>query len=123
MYDVWHDRALFHFLIEPQQRQQYVEAVTRTGAPQGTVIIATIAPDGPPSAVVWRSVVTTSGAWQPSSQSRSPSSRQCVRRALSRGVNHPGSDGGTSTVRWPPSNATVTAFPPSATPHRPSLSR
>ena len=48
MYDVWHDRALFHFLIEPQQRQQYVEAVTRTVVPQGTVIIATFAPDGPP---------------------------------------------------------------------------
>jgi hypothetical protein len=37
MYDVWHDRALFHFLIEPQQRQQYVEAVTRTVAPRQCV--------------------------------------------------------------------------------------
>ena len=102
MYDVWHDRALFHFLIEPQQRQQYVEAVTRTGAPQGTVIIATIAPDGPPGAVVWRSVVTTSGAGQLSSESRSPSSRQCVRRALPRGVRSSGSPTPLSGSSRPP---------------------
>ena len=46
-YDVWHDRALFHFLVAPQQRQQYVAAVTRTVVPHGSVIIATFAPDGP----------------------------------------------------------------------------
>lgn len=46
-FDVWHDRALFHFLIDPNQRQQYVAAATNTIVPQGAVIIATFAPDGP----------------------------------------------------------------------------
>ena len=86
MYDVWHDRALFHFLIEPQQRQQYVEAVTRTVVPQGPSSSPPLPPTGHRGAVVWGSVVTTSGAWQPSSESRSLSSRQCVRRTLPRGM-------------------------------------
>jgi 2-polyprenyl-3-methyl-5-hydroxy-6-metoxy-1,4-benzoquinol methylase len=46
-FDVWHDRALFHFLIDRNQRQQYVAAATNTIVPQGAVIIATFAPDGP----------------------------------------------------------------------------
>ena len=46
-YDVWHDRALFHFLLEPLQRQQYVAALSRALAPSGAVVIATFAPDGP----------------------------------------------------------------------------
>ncbi len=46
-YDLWHDRALFHFLVEQDQRQRYVDAVMRTISAQGTVIIATFAPDGP----------------------------------------------------------------------------
>jgi 2-polyprenyl-3-methyl-5-hydroxy-6-metoxy-1,4-benzoquinol methylase len=49
MYDVWHDRALFHFFTAQRQRQQYLEAVTNTVVPQGAVIIATFAPDGPTS--------------------------------------------------------------------------
>lgn len=46
-YDVWHDRALFHFLVESRQRQQYVGAVMSAVVPGGAVIIATFAPDGP----------------------------------------------------------------------------
>lgn len=46
-FDVWHDRALFHFLVDPNQRRQYVAAATNTIVPQGAVIIATFAPDGP----------------------------------------------------------------------------
>lgn len=46
-YDVWHDRAVFHFLTEPQQRQAYVETVFRAVKPGGHVIVATFAEDGP----------------------------------------------------------------------------
>lgn len=38
-FDVWHDRALFHFLIDRNQRRQYVAAATNTVVPQGAVII------------------------------------------------------------------------------------
>jgi ubiquinone/menaquinone biosynthesis C-methylase UbiE len=47
VYDVWHDRALFHFLLEPAHRQQYVAAVRRTVVAEGAVLVATFAPDGP----------------------------------------------------------------------------
>ena len=46
-YDVWHDRAVFHFLTDPDQRQAYVEAVLRSVKPGGHVIVATFADDGP----------------------------------------------------------------------------
>lgn len=46
-YDVWHDRAVFHFLTEPEQRQQYVQQVLHAVKPGGHVIIATFAEDGP----------------------------------------------------------------------------
>jgi SAM-dependent methyltransferase len=46
-YDVWHDRAVFHFLTEPADRQRYVAQVLRAVRPGGHVIIATFAPDGP----------------------------------------------------------------------------
>lgn len=46
-YDVWHDRAVFHFLTEPQQRQAYVKTVFRSVKPGGHVIVATFADDGP----------------------------------------------------------------------------
>jgi hypothetical protein len=46
-YDVWHDRALFHFLTSPQDRRAYVEAVLRAVKPRGHVIVATFAEDGP----------------------------------------------------------------------------
>lgn len=47
-YDVWHDRALFHFLVEPADRERYVEVATRTVRPEGVLIIGTFAEDGPP---------------------------------------------------------------------------
>jgi 2-polyprenyl-3-methyl-5-hydroxy-6-metoxy-1,4-benzoquinol methylase len=46
-YDVWHDRAVFHFLTEPQDRQRYVNAVREALKPGGHVIVATFARDGP----------------------------------------------------------------------------
>ena len=46
-FDVWHDRAVFHFLVNPQERQAYVRAVLRAVKPGGHVIVATFAEDGP----------------------------------------------------------------------------
>jgi len=46
-YDVWHDRAVFHFLTTREEREAYVNAVLRTVKPGGHVIVATFAEDGP----------------------------------------------------------------------------
>lgn len=46
-YDVWHDRALFHFLTEPDQRQMYVRNVMTAVKPGGHVIVGTFGPEGP----------------------------------------------------------------------------
>ena len=46
-YDIWHDRAVFHFLTDPAERKAYVEQVMRAVRPNGHVIIATFAEDGP----------------------------------------------------------------------------
>lgn len=46
-YDIWHDRAVFHFLTTPEQREAYVQTVFRAVKPGGHVIVATFAEDGP----------------------------------------------------------------------------
>ena len=46
-YAVWHDRAAFHFLTEPDDRTAYVERLSRAVPPGGHVIIGTFGPDGP----------------------------------------------------------------------------
>jgi len=46
-YDLWHDRAAFHFLTEPADRARYVERLTAGLKPGGHAIIATFALDGP----------------------------------------------------------------------------
>lgn len=46
-YAVWHDRAVFHFLIEPEQRAAYVREVLRSLAANGHLVMATFGPDGP----------------------------------------------------------------------------
>jgi SAM-dependent methyltransferase len=45
--DFWHDRAVFHFLVEERDRAHYVEHLRRVLAPGGHAIFATFAPDGP----------------------------------------------------------------------------
>lgn len=45
-YDLWHDRAVFHFLL-PHEIKVYQDLVRRSVAPGGSVIMATFAPDGP----------------------------------------------------------------------------
>ncbi len=46
-YDIWHDRAVFHFLTREEDRKRYVEQVWRTLRPGGFVIVATFGPNGP----------------------------------------------------------------------------
>jgi 2-polyprenyl-3-methyl-5-hydroxy-6-metoxy-1,4-benzoquinol methylase len=46
-YDVWHDRAAFHFLTEAADRTAYVECLSEALRPGGHAIIATFALDGP----------------------------------------------------------------------------
>lgn len=45
--DVWHDRAVFHFLTRPEDRARYIAQVKRAVRPGGHVLIATFAEDGP----------------------------------------------------------------------------
>lgn len=46
-HDVWHDRAVFHFLTGDRQRETYLRQVRRAVRPGGHVIVATFGPDGP----------------------------------------------------------------------------
>lgn len=43
----WHDRAVFHFLVDPVERSRYVEAAADATVPAGVVVLATFAADGP----------------------------------------------------------------------------
>ena len=45
--DLWHDRAVFHFLTEAGQRRAYVERVRRALKPGGSLIVSTFGPSGP----------------------------------------------------------------------------
>jgi len=45
--DIWHDRAVFHFLVAPEDRERYRAHLRETLKPRGSVIIATFALDGP----------------------------------------------------------------------------
>jgi SAM-dependent methyltransferase len=46
-FDLWHDRAVFHFLTDPEGRQAYVDRVRRFVKPGGFVLMATFGPNGP----------------------------------------------------------------------------
>ncbi|WP_240480981.1 class I SAM-dependent methyltransferase [Ectothiorhodospira sp. BSL-9] len=46
-FDLWHDRAVFHFLTDPSHRQAYVERLQQSVRPGGRVIMATFADTGP----------------------------------------------------------------------------
>jgi len=45
--DVWHDRAVFHFLTDPADRQAYLESVRAALRVGGHLVIATFGPEGP----------------------------------------------------------------------------
>ncbi len=46
-YDIWHDRAVFHFLLNPEDRKHYAELAARTVPSGGHLIIGTFAHDAP----------------------------------------------------------------------------
>jgi 2-polyprenyl-3-methyl-5-hydroxy-6-metoxy-1,4-benzoquinol methylase len=46
-YDLWHDRAVFHFLTVSEQRTAYVRQVARSVRPGGHVIVSAFGPEGP----------------------------------------------------------------------------
>lgn len=46
-FDIWHDRAVFHFLTDAFDQERYVSLCERAVAPGGIAIVATFAPNGP----------------------------------------------------------------------------
>ena len=46
-YDIWHDRAVFHFLTAPAERTAYRDRMRRALQPGSHAILATFAPSGP----------------------------------------------------------------------------
>ena len=46
-YHLWHDRALFHFFVQPRAKAAYVAAATRAVKDGGFLVISTFAADGP----------------------------------------------------------------------------
>jgi ubiquinone/menaquinone biosynthesis C-methylase UbiE len=46
-FDIWHDRAVFHFLTDERDRDRYVALAERTVSPGGFAVMATFAADGP----------------------------------------------------------------------------
>lgn len=47
-YELWHDRAVFHFLTEPGEQQEYQSRLLRALRPGGHLVIGTFAPEAPP---------------------------------------------------------------------------
>jgi SAM-dependent methyltransferase len=45
--DLWHDRAVFHFLTNESRRRAYIQQVERCVRAGGFVVLSTFAPDGP----------------------------------------------------------------------------
>ena len=48
-YGLWHDRAVFHFLVDQADRAAYIDVLRRATGPASAVIVATFGPDGPES--------------------------------------------------------------------------
>jgi SAM-dependent methyltransferase len=46
-FDLWHDRAVFHFMVVEGDRRRYMDLLARTVPAGGFVIMGTFAPDGP----------------------------------------------------------------------------
>jgi ubiquinone/menaquinone biosynthesis C-methylase UbiE len=47
-FDLWHDRAVFHFLTSPEDRSAYFAAAWQSLKPNGYLLIATFSPEAPP---------------------------------------------------------------------------
>lgn len=46
-YDVWHDRAVLHFMVSAADRAAYLAALTAATAPGGVAVLGCFAPEGP----------------------------------------------------------------------------
>lgn len=46
-YDIWHDRAVFHFLSREEERRAYLNSMLRSLRPGGQAILGVFGPDGP----------------------------------------------------------------------------
>jgi SAM-dependent methyltransferase len=46
-YDVWHDRAVFHFLTRREDRERYIDLMQRSVKADGAIIIAAFGENGP----------------------------------------------------------------------------
>ena len=46
-YVLWHDRAMLHFLLRPEEQRRYLAALRKGLAPHGHVVLATFGPEGP----------------------------------------------------------------------------
>jgi hypothetical protein len=46
-YDLWHDRAVFHFLTKPEDQKKYLQSVEKALKAGGVIVLSTFAPDGP----------------------------------------------------------------------------
>lgn len=46
-YALWHDRAVFHFLVDVHDRERYVDTVLAALRPRGFLVLATFGPEGP----------------------------------------------------------------------------
>jgi SAM-dependent methyltransferase len=46
-YALWHDRAVFHFLVGAARRQRYLDVLKGTLAPGGHLVLGTFGPQGP----------------------------------------------------------------------------
>jgi len=44
---VWHDRAVFHFMVDPEDRRRYIATLKRTLAANGHLVVSTFGPNGP----------------------------------------------------------------------------
>ncbi|MDO9208387.1 MAG: class I SAM-dependent methyltransferase [Sulfuricurvum sp.] len=49
LFDVWHDRAVFHFLQQEEEQQEYLQTLHTSLSPDGYALIGTFAVDGPES--------------------------------------------------------------------------
>jgi hypothetical protein len=46
-FDVWHDRAVFHFLVDPAARHRYTTLVAQSIRPGGALMLGSFGPQGP----------------------------------------------------------------------------
>jgi hypothetical protein len=46
-YELWHDRAVLHFLVQQEDRERYLATMRKAVTPGGCVILGTFAADGP----------------------------------------------------------------------------